>query len=328
MKFVIVGFGSIGKRHLRSLQKEKPSCEVRIVTRSPIADLSGSNVFQVSTIREAIDFGPSLVIISTPSPTHLEYAIEFVKHGIDLFVEKPISPTSEGLWELISLCKTRNVFLRVGYNLRFTRSLILFKQIISNHEYGRILSVESSTGQYLPDWRPGSNSTMGISASEKDGGGALLELSHELDFMFWIFGEPRLVSSSMGRYSQLVNDVEDWSQIIMEYTDSNGSSFPGTLTLDLFRRDPRRECVVCCEKATVRWDGINGSVDIYEPLAKEWVNRETFENDVAHSYDLQMKDVLEAIQERRFDFDSVVAAFNVVVQIETIKNTSVSKTNL
>ena len=90
---------------------------------------------------------------------------------------------------------------QVGYNLRCFPSLSRFRDLIHEDLFGKPLSVRCEIGQYLPDWRPTSDYRAGVSARSDLGGGALMELSHEIDYLSWIFGDVEWVSSWVGNVS-------------------------------------------------------------------------------------------------------------------------------
>jgi predicted dehydrogenase len=70
----------------------------------------------------------------------------------------------------------------------FLPSLIEFKRQIFSEKLGKIYSIRAEIGQYLPGWRPESDYRICVSVQQKLGGGVLLELSHEIDYLSWIFG--------------------------------------------------------------------------------------------------------------------------------------------
>ena len=96
----------------------------------------------------------------------------------------------------------------VAYNLRYLPSAKKVKHIISERVLGRLTNVHIECGQYLPDWRPGTDYRLGVSAQKKLGGGALLELSHELDYLLWIFGSIRSVVAKLETTGTLDIDVD------------------------------------------------------------------------------------------------------------------------
>jgi predicted dehydrogenase len=103
----------------------------------------------------------------------------------------------------------------VGYNLRFMKSLKKFREILKKNTIGKILSIRSEVGSYLPSWRPDSDYKKSVSAIKKLGGGVLLELSHDIDYLVWLFGNVKWVSSTIHRQSNLKIDTEDTAHITL-----------------------------------------------------------------------------------------------------------------
>ncbi len=67
--------------------------------------------------------------------------------------------------------------------------MLRFFELFDKSFIGQTLYTSVECGSYLPDWRPGNNYKKSVSAKKDLGGGVLLELSHELDYIRWIFGE-------------------------------------------------------------------------------------------------------------------------------------------
>ena len=149
----------------------------------------------VSSIHEALLCRPDAAVIASPAPCHIETATPLAKAGVHLLVEKPISSSTAGVSALIEICRAQGVVLMTGYNLRFLACMQRFKELLSENRAGRILSVRAEVGQYLPSWRPDSDYRRQVSAQAALGGGALLELSHEIDYLRWLFGEVSWVSA-------------------------------------------------------------------------------------------------------------------------------------
>jgi predicted dehydrogenase len=160
---------------------------------------------------------------------------------------------------------------QLGYNLRFSESLIAFRDLVRGGEFGRVLRFTAETAQYLPDWRPDKDYRETVSARADLGGGVLLELSHELDYLRWIFGEWDWVSAWAGRASSLEIDVEDTALLTIGVEGHQASTqVVGQLALDFVRRDKARTVTAICEGGTLRWDGIAGTVEVYEPSESRW----------------------------------------------------------
>jgi predicted dehydrogenase len=262
-RVLIVGFGSIGQRHLRIVRESLPKSDVRLLRREPGAMAEGADGFFYS-LDDALAFKPQVAIIANPAPFHVRVALALASQGCHLLVEKPLSDTLEGVSELLLATSAGAIVLQVGYNLRFSPSLRDFKKWVQSGHIGRILSIRCETGQHLETWRPGTDYRQGVSACRELGGGALLELSHELDYLRWIFGDIDWVGAWMGKQSALEINVEDTAHLLMGLRDSPvvaGACAPvAALSLDFLRRDTTRRCVAIGETGSLVWDGIAGSV--------------------------------------------------------------------
>jgi predicted dehydrogenase len=197
--------------------------------------------------------------------------------NVPVFMEKPLAHTlgdAVAALELLGPVLERS---QLGYNLRFSESLVAFRDLVRGGQFGQVLRFSAETAQYLPDWRPGKDYRETVSARADLGGGALLELSHELDYLRWIFGEWDWVSAWTGRTSSLEIDVEDTALVTIGIEgDQAATQLVGQLSLDFVRRDKTRTITAICESGTLRWDGIAGTVAVYEPSESRW---ETFVTD-------------------------------------------------
>ena len=161
--------------------------------------------------------------------------------------------------------------LLVGYNLRFLRALQRFRELIDAGRVGPILSVRAEVGQYLPSWRLQADYRTSVSAVAALGGGVLFELSHELDYLRWIFGDVTWVSAILLRQSALEIDVEDTVHMTLGFAPREGRTpLVATLNLDFVRHDTTRYCVAVGEKGSLRWDAIAGTVSLLEQGGSGW----------------------------------------------------------
>ena len=261
-RVLLVGLGSIGKRHLGNLRRLLPHVKLAVLRSRDGADaIAGCEV--VSNLEAALDFQPQVAFICSPSSYHLGVATELAKTGVHLFIEKPLSNNLEGISEFMEIVRQANIKVMVGYNLRFCPSLIRFREIIQSEKYGRTLYVAAEVGQYLPDWRPDVDYRSTVSARSEFGGGALLELSHELDYLTWLFGEAVFTSGQLLKLSDLEIDVEDLALAHVCF-ESDGRQVSGCIQLDFLQRKPCRSCKVICEHATLVWNGIDDHVEIHQ----------------------------------------------------------------
>jgi len=264
-RVLIVGCGSIGSRHYAWVRKLLPNAEIKVACRSSHNNLFDEDLRPLLSIEECVNYSPTLAIIANAASHHMQFAIPLAINGADIFVEKPISTSIPDTIKLIEVCVNKKLKLGVGYNLRYLPSLLAFKSFIDKKIVGNIFSIRAEVGQYLPSWRKGSDYSKTVTAQKKLGGGALFELSHELDYMGWIFGPAQSLQGMYQKTSNLDIDVEDMVEVTMMIDSSlQNNSIIASIHLDLLRSDTTRSCTVIGEGGTLIWDGIKGVVNLHK----------------------------------------------------------------
>jgi len=267
-RVAVLGFGSSGHRFVSLVRKRLPKAEILVFSSQ---QLSGEAFRSTSKLSDVTKFGPTIAIICGVASERLQMveALESEVRGV--LVEKPLAVGHpEGLQVARELEK-RGSITQVGYNLRFSTSLRHFKDTINGLSMGRVLSLRAETGQFLPSWRTGRDYRTSASARQASGGGVLLELSHEIDYLRWIFGDIEWVSAWSGRQSDLDIDVEDTAHLTLGF--SSGDSFQplvGQVNLDFIRHDRTRSITAVCANGTLRWDGIALRVEQWTPDNPRW----------------------------------------------------------
>ena len=322
-RILIVGLGSIGSRHLYFARERFPTAEIKILSHQTQNTRPEFSNGYLSTIEEAIQFAPQIAVIANPSTFHIPIAQALAQIETHLFVEKPLSASSEGVIKLINTCKEHNSVLMIGYNLRFSASLQRFRKFLHEGIIGELLSVRCEVGQYLPSWRPESDYRKGVSARKELGGGALLELSHEIDYLRWIFGEVDWVKTTLSKQSKLEIDVEDTVHLTMGFLpNSDGRQLIGTLNLDLIRHDNTRTCTVIGEKGTLRWNGLTGEVDLFEEGATSWNRLFHHQPEKDETYRAEWQDFIDSIQDKKNPFVSGNDGLRVLEIIEAARTSA------
>ena len=295
MRILIVGLGSIGRRHIENLQQIDKDAFIVVWHQSPrrrdpdIAIPAVNSV--VYDIESALAQKPDMAFVTGPATLHVETALALAREGIDLFVEKPLADSLYGLEDLLDECYRRSLVLMVGYNFRFCQSTLSLRQTLISGGIGRVLGVRAEVGQFLPDWRPGVDYRGTVSARMDLGGGVILELSHELDYLRWLIGEVETVNAKAGHVSDLEIDVEDMAEIVLKFN----CGAIGSVHLDMVQRSPVRACRIIGTEGTLLWDGIRHRVDWFSAQTGNWsslyrdddmdCSRDMYVNEVRHFLD-------------------------------------------
>jgi len=324
-RILIVGIGSIGNRHLRWARELFPNADIRVLRHRADIELYKYSNGSFFSIQESITFQPQLAVIASPAPFHIATAQALAEVGVHLLIEKPLSASLGGVTQLLETCKQKNVVLLTGYNLRYLPSLQRFRELLHQNVIGQVLSVRCEIGQYLPSWRTGLDYRLGVSARRELGGGALLELSHEIDYLRWIFGEVDWVKATLSHQSSLELDVEDNAHIIIGFLPlGENKQLIASVSLDFIRHDTTRLCTAIGEKGSMRWDGLTGQVLAYMAGEKEW--REVFRHQHQRddSYLAEWQDFLSCVTESRTPFITGEDGLKVLEIVDAARSSSTS----
>jgi predicted dehydrogenase len=298
-RILVVGFGSIGQRHNEVVREIYPDIKVALLRHKQCTENALFHVDECFTeLDEAIAFEPDMAIVATPASTHVDVAMALAQAGIHLLIEKPIASHATGIEALLDQCSKNNIKLMVAYNLRFLPSLIYFKkQLASNELLGDLLSVRAEVGQYLPDWRPNSDYRKTVSARQELGGGVLLELSHEIDYLLWLFGDAVWVKATVSRQSNLDVNVEDTAHLHIGFSKNDTDrELIVRLDMDFIRHDTTRQCVAIGEKGSLCWDAIAGTVAFFPKGGDQWTLLFSDKPERNYTYKEELKSFVSCIE--------------------------------
>lgn len=254
MKVLVMGYGSIGKRHVNNLASM--NIETYVLTSYPD---ERADVKFVNSTSECHDI--DYAIIATPTHRHLRDLIDVSKNCPikKVLIEKPVEVSLEKALELKRFAEENGIIVFVGYNMRFLKVFDTIKEYVEKY-FSSIRLVKISAGQYLPEWRPYKDYRESYSAHKDMGGGVDLDLSHEIDYLSWIFGAPSLVFFILReKISKLDIDSTDYFKAVYKYPD-----FIVDVELDYMRCKERRLSVIGENKRILEADFIEKYVKVMD----------------------------------------------------------------
>jgi predicted dehydrogenase len=268
MKFLIAGFGSIGRRHFRNLLSLGVEDILFYSTNNSTIKKDEISGFIIeSDLENALAHKPDAVIVSNPTSLHLDVAIPAAKAGCHLLIEKPLSHSLERIDELRKIINQTRKKVLIGFQFRYHPGLQEIKRHITEGEIGKPISVRAQWGEYLPSWHPWENYRDGYSARADLGGGVILTLCHPFDYLRWLFGEISSVHAFLGYSGELgLTEVEDTAEISLKFE----SGVIGSVHLNYNQRPPVHELEIIGTEGTIYWNGLTGTLKIYTVKTGKW----------------------------------------------------------
>lgn len=259
-RVLVVGTGSIGKRHIRNLLGL--GAEVAAFRYRPAAGASTDPLPPGVSLVEKLDqalVGPwGAVVIANSTDQHIPVALSAARNGKNLFIEKPLSDSLRGVNELLSLSEERHLVVEAGFMLRFHPNLLWMRDYLQSGELGTLYYARALVGQYLPDWRPGTDYRQSYSAHRGQGGGVILDLIHELDLIAWLLGDVVDVAATTNRIPHLQIETEALAQISLRLS----SGLLAQVHLDYLRPNYARTLEIAGSHGVIVWDYPTGTITL------------------------------------------------------------------
>ena len=233
---LVIGFGSIGQRHVRILREMGLS--VHVHSRRSLPEEK-----KYQSLETALkEVHPQYVVIANETSEHYSALKTVLSFEVpQVLVEKPLFSVSKKLPEHLKsqIC--------VAYNLRFHP---LLQHLCSEIKGQSVFSVQVYVGQYLPDWRPQQDYRQSYSVSSALGGGVLRDLSHELDYLNWLFGPWQALTTLGGHFSSLYGNSDDVFCLLIKMKHCPVVS----LQMNYLDRSGRREVLINTDQNTYHLD--------------------------------------------------------------------------
>ena len=252
MNVLVVGLGSIGRKHVKALRSLDYEFKI-FALRSNLNAQEQDDIVNIFTL-ENVDLTFDFAIISNPTNLHSNFIEELALRKIPLIIEKPILDKLDNAEKLTKILKKQQLPTYVACNLRFHPCILYLKNKM-NSEKMLINELNVYCGSFLPDWRNVKNFKDSYSANKNMGGGVHLDLFHELDYTTWVFGFPDISNVVLRSVSNLNINAFDYANYILQY-----KNFTASIILNYYRRKPKRLIEIVMDKDTLIIDLINNNI--------------------------------------------------------------------
>jgi len=297
VNILIIGLGSIAAKHIQAIRNLVPQASLYALRSSANATAAEgvTNIYNMNELKVKPDF----VLISNPTNLHAQAITQCIEMGVPLFIEKPLFENLDNKEALVKQVVNAGLLTYTACNLRFHPAIRFLKEQLAGK---RINEVTIYCGSYLPDWRPGRDFRTIYSANAHMGGGVHLDLIHEIDYCYWIFGQPQHTHAIRRNQSHLDISAVDYAHYNLTYPN-----FVASITLNYFRRDTKRTVEVLTDEAT--WLLNLPACEITSHTG-EVIFKQDYK--ILDTYTDQMRYFLNHLQEKKQPMNGIEEAFNVL----------------
>ncbi len=287
---LVIGCGSVGKRHAANLTAL--GCRVsgvdpradRLEEMKERSQFIGGHATVDAALADPSQY--TAAVVASPPSAHVEQALSCLHARLPLLLEKPVSPDLASATRLLDAARRSGVPVLLGYSFRWWPPIATLRDLLTGGAIGRPLRVQMTMAAHLADWHPWERYQDFFMASTVLGGGALLDESHFLDLLLWLFEWPRTLSASVERLSDLEIDTDDNVDVSL----SLPSRVRAQIHLDLYSRPHQRTIRVIGDEGTLEWDNeanevrvLGETTDVF-PFTCE--RNEMFVNEAKHFLDV------------------------------------------
>ena len=307
MKIIFFGLGSIGRRHA-NLLKNNFNHEIFAYRSNRKSEKNKFGFQEIYNIKDIDEINPDIAFITNPTSKHVKTALFCADKGINIFLEKPLSNNKKDLKELKEIAKKNNVYIYVAYCFRFHPAICWLKKHL---EKNNAIHININNSSYLPNWRESNNHLNNYSASKKMGGGVILDLSHEIDYIYHLFGDVKNIKSNSKKIGKVTVDSEDFADILLEL---NNKVFCN-IHLNFLSRLKKREIIVDFNDHTVFADLISNKILIFNDNTQEEVE---FGNKLDDMYLAQLEYFFKKIKkgEMMNQLSEAMEVFDIIIDVK------------
>lgn len=256
MKILVIGTGSIGRRHIKNLLEL--GVEVLSFSYQSNAQELDPRVTRVSQLDVFLESDINAVVVANRTDQHIDVALHAARAGKHMFIEKPLAASMAGVNELVAIVQQNSLVVEAGFMLHSHPNLLWIRDQLAQGLLGEIWHMRAAVGHWLPDWRPGTDYHQGYGAFKALGGGVTFDLIHELDLVQWLLGPVIDVTAMMRQAPALEIETEAVAEIVLQLA----SGVLAQVHLDYLRPGYGREMEIVGRQGILRWDYVQGIVTL------------------------------------------------------------------
>ena len=330
IKFALLGFGQIGKKHAKLLANCPEAKLVAVIENDSKHIPDGFEVPFFDTLSSFFAKGESTDVINVCTPNHLhtQHSIEVLQHGCHVLCEKPMGLRKSDCEKVINLSLQKNKSVFVVMQNRYSTTAEWLKSLLSSQILGRIYMVQANCFWNRDERYYAGSAWKG--KTKMDGGVLFTQFSHFVDMLYWCLGDMQNFHSSFHNFShQHLTEFEDTGCVSFEFAQGGQGTI--NFTTSVWDKNMESSLTVIGQNGSLKIGGqymekleychINGyetpSLGIKSVTHK---NGEYIGNDAHHF--LAISNVVETLQGKSTISTNALEGMKVVEIIEQIYKSS------
>lgn len=257
MRVLVVGCGSIGRRHARLLRARRDVdvalCDVLEVNRLEAAEHAGCSE-TYGSLEEALARGFQACVVATPNDTHAPVAAAAMRAGLDVLLEKPMADTAAEAAPIAEAARETGRVVMVAYNMRQHPALREVKRLITEGAIGTPVGGRAMVGSYFTLMcarTPFRLSQPGV---------LVVDASHEIDFLRWLLGDVALAYARAASSGDL--EMKPRPNLVSAVLEFRSGALVG-LHMDYVQHPQRRAMEVFGDRGTLTLDFETSTLEIF-----------------------------------------------------------------
>lgn len=215
MKVALIGIGGMGFNHFKQYAKIEGAQVIAVAdVRTDMAKekVADENIHIYASMDELLaNETPDMIDICTPSYMHAEMSVKALELGYHVVCEKPMALTSADTEKMKKAAEKTGKNFMIAHVVRFMKPYMYLKKVIDSGEFGKLIHLDMKRLSSIPTW-----SWEDWMRDVKKSGGTPIDLSiHDLDFVQYVFGQPKQVSG----VHRVLRDDSDYIVSNLVYDD-------------------------------------------------------------------------------------------------------------
>lgn len=253
IKFAVVGFGHIGKKHVEVIKQNK-NAELAAVIDIDESNINSKNKNFFSSLSDFFNSGieADVINIATPNGLHVQQAIECLQAGKHVVIEKPMALHTTDAQQIIDVANKNQKHVFVVMQLRYSPIIVWLKKMIDSTILGKIFMVQINCF-----WNRDARYYTGKSwhgNKELDGGTLFTQFSHFIDIFYWLFGDIKNINSKFQSFNhQQLTTFEDSGIIQFEFGNESLGSLQ--FSTSVYDKNMESSITIIAENGSIKIGG-------------------------------------------------------------------------